>query len=149
MQFISSKLLWVIFVAKLKIILRSTRFLKHLRGERCSAVNYLDRFRVVSKFFLYFLNKEISPECTWRVNVAGTLQEYGLDLTSVVWVGLYLGDMADYSALNAAYVRWFAAPNPPARACVQVITSPHLAEESFTRLGWVDRFLTCSRFNWS
>eukprot|EP01017_Pseudomicrothorax_dubius_P039862 TRINITY_DN616_c0_g1_i1.p1 TRINITY_DN616_c0_g1~~TRINITY_DN616_c0_g1_i1.p1 ORF type:complete len:136 (-),score=36.38 TRINITY_DN616_c0_g1_i1:65-472(-) len=52
-------------------------------------------------------------------NIADVLESSGSSLAHVVKVTIYLVDMADYAACNAAYGKVFTT-NPPARTCVAV-----------------------------
>lgn len=56
-------------------------------------------------------------------NVALVLGAAGKSLADVVKANVYLVDMADYSAMNAAYAKAFEAPYP-ARTCVGVAALP-------------------------
>ncbi|XP_053608936.1 uncharacterized protein LOC128674442 isoform X2 [Plodia interpunctella] len=47
------------------------------------------------------------------------LDSEGMYLTDVCSVNIYMRDMAEYSALNAVYVKHFSFQNPPTRVCVQ------------------------------
>ena len=56
-------------------------------------------------------------------NLEQVLAAGGRDASSdVVRTNVYLADMADYAAMNAAYVELF--PDRPARTCVQVAGLP-------------------------
>ena len=55
-------------------------------------------------------------------NLERVLTAAGATLSDVVRTNVYLADMADYSAMNAAYVDLF--PDRPARTCVQVAGLP-------------------------
>jgi 2-iminobutanoate/2-iminopropanoate deaminase len=56
-------------------------------------------------------------------NAAAILQAAGKDLSDVVKVGVFLTDMADFRAMNAAYARHFETPYP-ARTTVAVSALP-------------------------
>jgi 2-iminobutanoate/2-iminopropanoate deaminase len=56
-------------------------------------------------------------------NAAAVLQAGGKGLSDVVKVGVFLTDMADFQAMNAAYARHFEAPYP-ARTTVGVSALP-------------------------
>jgi 2-iminobutanoate/2-iminopropanoate deaminase len=56
-------------------------------------------------------------------NLALVLAAAGKSLADVVKANVYLVDMADYSAMNAAYAKAFEAPYP-ARTCVGVAALP-------------------------
>ena len=56
-------------------------------------------------------------------NVKSILEEEGLNLQDVLKVTIYMADMDDYDAINAAYSEYFQ-DNPPARSAVQVAALP-------------------------
>lgn len=56
-------------------------------------------------------------------NLAFVLAAAGKSLADVVKANVYLVDMADYSAMNAAYAKAFEPPYP-ARTCVAVAALP-------------------------
>ena len=56
-------------------------------------------------------------------NVRAILEAAGLGLANVVKTTVFLADLADFAAVNDAYVRAFRAPFP-ARSCVQVAAIP-------------------------
>ena len=56
-------------------------------------------------------------------NVRAVLQAAGADLAQVVKTTVFLTDLADFAAMNAAYAEFFAH-EPPARSCVQVAALP-------------------------
>jgi 2-iminobutanoate/2-iminopropanoate deaminase len=56
-------------------------------------------------------------------NAAAILQAAGKDLSDVIKVGVFLTDMADFRAMNAAYARHFETPYP-ARTTVAVSALP-------------------------
>ena len=56
-------------------------------------------------------------------NLAAVLEAAGKDLGDVVRVGVYLTDMADFSAVNEVYRRHFEAPYP-ARTAIAVAALP-------------------------
>jgi 2-iminobutanoate/2-iminopropanoate deaminase len=56
-------------------------------------------------------------------NLAAVLAAAGLGLDAVVKTTVYVTDLRDWPALNAAYARCFAAPYP-ARAAVEVAALP-------------------------
>lgn len=56
-------------------------------------------------------------------NLAAVLEAAGVTFASVVRTTIYLVDMADFAAVNAAYAKWFGKV-PPARATVQVAALP-------------------------
>jgi 2-iminobutanoate/2-iminopropanoate deaminase len=55
-------------------------------------------------------------------NLEQVLEAAGATIADVVRTNVYLVDMADYAAMNAAYVELF--PDRPARTCVQVAGLP-------------------------
>jgi 2-iminobutanoate/2-iminopropanoate deaminase len=55
-------------------------------------------------------------------NLELVLAAAGATVADVVRTNVYLADMADYAAMNAAYVELF--PDRPARTCVQVAGLP-------------------------
>ena len=55
-------------------------------------------------------------------NLEQVLAAADATLSDVVRTNVYLADMADYAAMNAAYVELF--PDRPARTCVQVAGLP-------------------------
>jgi 2-iminobutanoate/2-iminopropanoate deaminase len=56
-------------------------------------------------------------------NLGAVLQAAGLSFDHVVRTTIYLTSLADFSAVNAVYARYFPS-NPPARATVQVAALP-------------------------
>lgn len=56
-------------------------------------------------------------------NIKSVLALAGKTLDDVVKANIYLADMADYAAMNAAYARGFEKPYP-ARTCVGVAALP-------------------------
>lgn len=56
-------------------------------------------------------------------NLQAVLEDNGLSLDDVVKCNVYLIDMADFAAMNAAYAKRFAAPYP-ARTTVAVAGLP-------------------------
>ena len=56
-------------------------------------------------------------------NVRAILEAAGLGLANVVKTTMFLADLADFAAVNAASARAFRAPFP-ARSCVQVAAIP-------------------------
>ncbi len=56
-------------------------------------------------------------------NIGFVLAAAGKTLDDVVKANVYLVDMADYSAMNAAYAKAFDAPYP-ARTCIGVAALP-------------------------
>lgn len=56
-------------------------------------------------------------------NLAAVVEAAGKALDDVVRVGVYLTDMADYAAMNHAYLEFFEAPCP-ARTAIQVVGLP-------------------------
>jgi 2-iminobutanoate/2-iminopropanoate deaminase len=55
-------------------------------------------------------------------NLEQVLAAAGATIADVVRTNVYLADMADYAAMNSAYVELF--PDRPARTCVQVAGLP-------------------------
>ena len=51
-------------------------------------------------------------------NVDAALAEMGEDQSAIFMVHVWLKDMRDFSAMNAAWNAWADADNPPARTCV-------------------------------
>lgn len=56
-------------------------------------------------------------------NLSAVLTEAGSSLDKVVRTTIFLVDMNDFAAVNAAYAKWFDKV-PPARATVQVSALP-------------------------
>jgi len=56
-------------------------------------------------------------------NLQGVLEKAGASLADVVRCTVYLRDMADFSAMNAVYARFFPS-EPPARSTVAVAGLP-------------------------
>lgn len=56
-------------------------------------------------------------------NIKAVLEAAGSDLSLVVKTTVFLKDMNDFSAMNAAYAEFFPL-NPPARSTVQVAKLP-------------------------
>lgn len=56
-------------------------------------------------------------------NIAAVLAAAGSTLDKIVKTTVFLADMNDFQAMNAAYAEHFAA-NPPARSTVQVARLP-------------------------
>jgi 2-iminobutanoate/2-iminopropanoate deaminase len=52
-------------------------------------------------------------------NLAGVLEAAGTDLAHVLKTTVFLSDMADFKAMNAAYAKFFPG-EPPARSTVAV-----------------------------
>lgn len=65
-------------------------------------------------------------EQTRRVldNVGAVLEAAGSSLDSVVKTTVFLGDMANFGAMNEIYKQYFAGDTPPARSTVQVAALP-------------------------
>ena len=57
-------------------------------------------------------------------NLEKVLLAAGARLATVVRTTIFLVDMNDFQAVNAVYMRHFAAPGPPARATVAVRALP-------------------------
>jgi len=60
-------------------------------------------------------------------NIEAILTEAGSSLAQIVKTTIFVKDLANFAAINAAYAEFFSA-NPPARACVQVAALPKNAE---------------------
>lgn len=56
-------------------------------------------------------------------NVGGILEAAGLSFKNVVKTTVFLADLADFSAVNAVYERFFTEPFP-ARSCIEVAGIP-------------------------
>lgn len=56
-------------------------------------------------------------------NILAILDAAGLSFGHVVKTTVYLKDLGDFSAMNAAYAEWMPSP-PPARATVEVARLP-------------------------
>jgi 2-iminobutanoate/2-iminopropanoate deaminase len=56
-------------------------------------------------------------------NVSSVLEAAGMTFANVVRVGVFLTDIRDFQAMNAAYARFFEAPYP-ARTTVAVAALP-------------------------
>ena len=70
-------------------------------------------------------------------NLRAVLRAAGGELASVVKTSVFLGDMADFAAMNEVYAEFFAAPFP-ARSTVAVAALPRGARveiEAIARLG--------------
>ena len=57
-------------------------------------------------------------------NLMAVLREAGSGPERVLKCTVYLRDMADFGAINEVYAEFFAGPEPPARACVEVSGLP-------------------------
>jgi 2-iminobutanoate/2-iminopropanoate deaminase len=62
-------------------------------------------------------------------NLAHVLQTAGLGMDDVVKTTIYVTDMADFAAINAVYMTYFAEPRP-ARATVGVAALPNVAKNT-------------------
>ena len=62
-------------------------------------------------------------------NLKITLQEAGVDMNDVVKTTVFLTDMNDFAAMNAAYENMFEAPRP-ARSTVAVQELPRVAGDT-------------------
>jgi 2-iminobutanoate/2-iminopropanoate deaminase len=67
-------------------------------------------------------------------NLAAILEAGGSDLTHVVKTTVFLVDMADFTAMNAAYAECFPGA-PPARATVSVAALPRGARVEIDAVG--------------
>ncbi len=56
-------------------------------------------------------------------NIRAILQAAGAQMKDVVKVTIFLTNMADFAAVNAAYEKFFSSPEP-ARSCIQVAALP-------------------------
>jgi len=56
-------------------------------------------------------------------NLRAVLRAAGLDLSDVAKATVFLTDLGEFAAVNAAYAKHFRT-NPPARACVEVSRLP-------------------------
>jgi reactive intermediate/imine deaminase len=56
-------------------------------------------------------------------NVVGILEEEGCSIDDVLKVTVFLDDIDDFDAMNAAYKEFFSA-DPPARSAVEVANLP-------------------------
>lgn len=56
-------------------------------------------------------------------NIQAILEKAGCAMSDIVKTTIFLRDLNDFAAVNAAYAEFFPA-NPPARACVQVARLP-------------------------
>ncbi len=57
-------------------------------------------------------------------NLEAVVQAAGATLGDVVKTTVFLADMNDFAAMNSVYAKFFDAPMPPARACVEVSRLP-------------------------
>jgi 2-iminobutanoate/2-iminopropanoate deaminase len=83
----------------------------------------------------------IGPETraqTERVmeNLSAVLEAAGVDFSAVVKTTIYLVDLAEFSAVNEVYGRYFADA-PPARATVQVAALPRGARVEIDAVAWL------------
>jgi len=56
-------------------------------------------------------------------NLCAVLRAAGLDLPNIAKATIFLTDLGDFAAVNAAYAKYFPK-DPPARACVEVSRLP-------------------------
>ncbi|KAF2009181.1 hypothetical protein BU24DRAFT_455729 [Aaosphaeria arxii CBS 175.79] len=57
--------------------------------------------------------------------ISGVLKDAGSDINNIVKCNVFLKDMADFGAMNEAYLEFFPDPAfKPARTCVQVAGLP-------------------------
>ncbi len=61
-------------------------------------------------------------------NLGAILEVAGLALDDVVKTTVFLGDLADFAAMNQAYAQAFTGPVLPARSAVQVAALPRGAK---------------------
>lgn len=59
--------------------------------------------------------------------LAAEVTRRGCELADIVYVHLYLTDLADFATVNLEYCKFFGA-NPPSRSCVQVASLPGRAK---------------------
>ena len=59
-------------------------------------------------------------------NIRAILQAAGAQMKDIVKVTIFLTNMADFAAVNAAYEKYFPPP-APARSCIQVAALPKQA----------------------
>lgn len=57
------------------------------------------------------------------LNLKALLAEEGLTFHDIVKTTVYLADMDEFAAMNAAYAKYFRG-NPPARACLEAARLP-------------------------
>ena len=57
-------------------------------------------------------------------NIKAVLSEAGADWSNVVKTGVFLKDLADFTAVNQIYGEYFDEATAPARACVEVSRLP-------------------------
>jgi enamine deaminase RidA (YjgF/YER057c/UK114 family) len=62
--------------------------------------------------------------------IDGLLKEAGTDKSKLLMVNVYLPNMADFAAMNAAYDAWLDRNNLPARATIEArLADPNLRVE--------------------
>jgi len=71
-------------------------------------------------------------------NLGAVLQAAGASLDDVVRTTVYLADLGDFAAMNAAYGEFFGQP-APARATVQAARLPRDARVEIDAIAVVDR----------
>ena len=75
-----------------------------------------------------YLDRSVEEQCEIALqNMKHVLEASGASLETVLKVSIFLLDMADFSAINEVYKRFFDA-KPPARACVAVSGLPRGAK---------------------
>jgi reactive intermediate/imine deaminase len=57
-------------------------------------------------------------------NMTTVLHAYGLDLTNLVDVSVFLANMDDFSSFNSVYSEYFTFPEPPTRTTIQAARLP-------------------------
>ena len=67
------------------------------------------------------------------LQIDNMLQELGSTKSDLLEVIIYLSDLADVPALNAAWDAWIDPKNPPSRACVGVALQGNLKAEFIIR----------------
>jgi hypothetical protein len=58
------------------------------------------------------------------------LKRYGVELHDIVFVHLYIADIALFDAINSEYCKWFGV-DPPSRSCVAVSTTDRMKYTQF------------------
>ena len=68
------------------------------------------------------VNSEDIAEQTHQTlkNIRAVLEAAGSTMERVVKVGVYITDMAEFTAMNAVYAEYFSQESPPARATVEI-----------------------------
>ena len=71
-------------------------------------------------------------------SIVAILEAAGLGPSHIVKTGIYLADMADFAAMNAAYASYFEGSVPPARAAVQPARLPKDARVEIEVVAYAD-----------